>query len=444
MLNKALEKQKASFEALLDQRMSQPDRPAQEEEQESDSGATTSSESWASPPPVESQRPALVNVSGSAASLTTEQEPLETRPAAIAPQQQWFGQLLGLSTPVAAETRPGSGLHRLVEEAPPASTQMHFPVHASVRRLWEDARRARTRPLAELSQTVRQCYRVPPDDWAFLGARRRPDDALVAHCRGRVKETSKGTILTHNEKSQEKLDQVLADTVATGAHMGRPLAFAVSAADQVGSQLEQARTLLASVSGVPDTVFWYLDNASRCAGLALEAVMDVTETVARQNAGACRRLRESWVEASTLPEAVKRQVLATDVVGGMAPSDPSAKFSAPLVGEVLPAALEAAVDSAKQHVALADQAKLLKPAQTGTFKMPKRPPKSQGGSGKKIRYQSPVVPPATETRAEKAGYTSPSSSAQPQRGRDRDQRRRGRGKGQGKSRNSGPRKDKQP
>ena len=101
--------------------------------------------------------------------LTTEQEPLEARSAVIAPQQQWFGQPLGSSTPVAAETRHNSGLHRLVEEIPPVTTQMHFPVHASLRRLWEVARRARTRPLAELPQTARQCYRVPPDDWAFLG-----------------------------------------------------------------------------------------------------------------------------------------------------------------------------------------------------------------------------------------------------------------------------------
>ena len=69
------------------------------------------------------------------------------------------------------------------------------------------------------------------------------------------------------------------------------------------------------------------------------------------------------------------------------------------------------MNSAKQHMALADQAKLLRPAQKGTFKLPKRPSQSRGGSGMKAHYRSPVAPPATETRADEAGYTSPSTSA---------------------------------
>ena len=229
--------------------------------------------------------------------------------------------------------------------------------------------------------------------------------------------------------------------------VARPVAYTGKAADDSLRELAALRKLLEQWRDAPPEVESRLNNLHLAATIGLEGAMDTQDCLARRSANILRTMRQTWVEASDLPEPVRKQVLQVDLVGGTPPEE-GKRFAAPLVGPQLQVAIDAAVDLAKQDITLADQAKLLKPPQQPKPLAFKKKPNGSTPKAKKPRVQSPVVPPAKETREQREGYgpqpsTSASTSSQPQSRdrRPRDRRQKKGGQGQKQSRGGrGPRR----
>ena len=176
----------------------------------------------------------------------------------------------------------------------------------------------------------------------------------------------------------------------------------LTAANQASQLLAVVRDHLLS-SNAPQSILDTVDAAKQCSLLAVEGAVDAVDCLARQNAGALRALRQSWVDSAALPEATRKQVLAAALTGGVPPADKAKPFTAPLVGESLTKSLEEAVDCAKQQVLFQQQSEILKPSTSG-FKTPKTPTQ-QKPKVPKQRAASPVVSPtAREPSSGSPGY----------------------------------------
>ena len=116
---------------------------------------------------------------------------------------------------------------------------MEFPLPKAIKEVWENARQPRR--LAEIPIAVKQCYRMPPQDWAFLGAVRRPDEALLPYCKGKFRDSVKGPVLVHKDKGLEKLDSQWSDTIVDTTNAVRPVALTFSAANQASQLLGSVR-----------------------------------------------------------------------------------------------------------------------------------------------------------------------------------------------------------
>ena len=334
--------------------------------------------------------------------LVQGETPSERRLRSLGESQQWLGVAMGMTPPVLPPVVEEEGMERLGAGGTPEilQQQMEFPLPRAIRDAWENARQPRR--LAEVPMAVKHCYRLSPQDWAYLGATRRPDEALLPYCRGKYKDSSRGPVLIHKDKGLESLDAQWADTIAQSAHAVRPVAMTLTAANQATQLLSAVKQHL-TASDAPQRVLDTVDAARQCTLLAVEGAVDAADCLARQNAGALRSLRQSWVEAAQLPENTRKQVLAAGLTGGVPPTDKTKPFSAPLVGEPLTKSLEEAVDCAKQQVLFQQQSEILKPSTSG-FKTPKTPAQPKPKVPRQ-RAASPVMPPASrEPKSGSPGY----------------------------------------
>ena len=353
---------------------------------------------------------------------------------------QWLGLTMGLDPPPTPVVAEDQGIERLGALGTPEvlQRQMEFPLPKAIRDVWDNARQPKK--LAETPMAVRQCYRLLPQDWAYLGAIRRPDEALLTYCRGKTKDSSKGPTLLYKDKGLERFDTLCSDIVLESSNTVRPVAMSLTAANQSSLVLSKVREHLVA-TGAPQSILDATDAAKQCALLAVEGAVDAADCLARQNATALRHLRQSWVEASSLPEHTRKQVLVAPLTGGVPPQDKTRAFAAPLIGDALNTALEQAVDSAKQQVLFQQQSDILRPASSG-YKIPKQP--GQTKKVQKPRKESPVVAPAKESWSGSPKYGSqgnqgtqakPKHKSQKQEKKapkdkaSRDQKGRGRGRG---------------
>ena len=103
-------------------------------------------------------------------------------------------QMLAATAPFHQEPRESQEVDETLLSSMPQSTpisQTTIPLPRGVRDAWEEARRPHAnRPLPLTPQTVRRGYRLPRDDWAFLGAFRRPDPLLASF--SATKDSTKG------------------------------------------------------------------------------------------------------------------------------------------------------------------------------------------------------------------------------------------------------------
>ena len=317
-------------------------------------------------------------------------------------------------------------------------TQMEFPLPKAIRDVWDSARQARK--VADTPMAVRHCYRLPQQDWAYLGAVRKPEEALLTYCRGKTKDTSKGPVIVHKDRGLERLDNQWSDIVTDTSHAVRPVALSLTAANQSSLFLAKIREHLVSTDA-PQSILNAVEAAKQCALLAVEGAVDAADCLARQNAAALRQLRQSWVEASSLPEHTRKQVLASPLTGGVPPKDKQKTFAAPLVGDALTSALEEAVDSAKQQVLFKQQLDILRPPASSGFKVPKQQVQ-QAKKAPKQRTTSPVVAPAREPSPGSPGYGSQGNQGGQARYKKKSQRpekkdkssrdKKGGGRGRGK------------
>ena len=369
--------------------------------------------------------------------------PSDRRLRSLGEAQQWLGVAMGMSPPVLPPAEEDGGIERLWAGETPEilQQQIEFPLPKAIRDVWENARQPRR--LAETPLAVKHCYRMPQQDWAYLGATRRPEEALLTYCRGQYKDSSRGPVLIHKDKGQESLDAQWTDIISQSAHAVRPVAMALTAANQATQLIASVKRHL-TTSNAPQGILDTVDAVRQCTLLAVEGAVDAADCLARQNAGALRSLRQSWVEAAKLPENTRKQVLAAGLTGGVPPTDKTKPFAAPLVGEPLTKSLEEAVDCAKQQVLFQQQSEILKPSTSG-FKTPK-PPNKPKPKVPQQRAASPVVAPASrEPKSGSPGYGQQSgqggqakSQKKPQKldkksNKDKHSRgKRDRGRGRGK------------
>ena len=241
----------------------------------------------------------------------------ERRLRSLGESQQCLGSLLGLEPPTTPAVLEEEGVSCLCTSAQQETLQqqIEFPLPMAIREVWNSARQPKVR-MAEIPIAVRQCYRMTPQDWAFLGAVRRPDEALLPYCKGKYRDSTKGPVLAHKDKGLERLESLLSDTITDTTHAVRPVALTFSAANQASQLLSTVRDHLIS-SAAPQNILDAVDSAKQCAVLAVEGSVDAADCLAQQNAVALRSLRQAWVEASTLPENTKKQVLNTALAGGI-------------------------------------------------------------------------------------------------------------------------------
>ena len=105
----------------------------------------------------------------------------------------------------------------------PKSSQPKLPLPQTMRDIWTEARKTRAgKPAPLVPSAVRATYRLPPDDWAFFGAIRRPDESLLEHCR--TKPSSRQVPVLQRSTDGMAFDSFLSDIVQATAHLARPLA----------------------------------------------------------------------------------------------------------------------------------------------------------------------------------------------------------------------------
>ena len=110
----------------------------------------------------------------------------------------------------------------------PSHVQTTIPLPRGVRDTWDEARCPHaTRPLLLTPQTVRRGYHLPRDDWAFLGAVRRPDPLLASF--SNTKDSAKGVPVLQGHKNVMDHVAFLHDTIHAIAHAQRPLTHSVQA-----------------------------------------------------------------------------------------------------------------------------------------------------------------------------------------------------------------------
>ena len=284
-----------------------------------------------------------------------------------------------------------------VESSPQPIVQ---PIPEAIKNMWSTARRQKyAKPYKLVPPVTLQSFRVPPEDWAFLGAIRRPDETLKAHSTVQV-NARQVPVLQHKEKSSTTLDSFADTVVQATAHSTRPLVHGIHAIRAAFNLVEHLLSIAGSVTHEQLALFEAAKNMLR---LASSATVEVSEAQARLNSYALRMLRDSWVESSRLPDAVKTRVKAAELVGGVPPDRERVEFVAPLVGDVLQGEYEEAFQSQRRMDTLAKKAAAFtkKPAPQ------KRAANKQFGGPKqkqaKRDFQPPAVTPKPQAQQQSQG-----------------------------------------
>jgi hypothetical protein len=259
--------------------------------------------------------------------------------------------------------------------------EVTIPLPRDIREVFKDARKFRTSRRAMLPPTVRKSYRVPREDWAFLGAVRRPDRILESY--SKTKKNSKG--LHHlQDANHSSLASAFQDAVQSSAHTVRPVSASYQSAAAIYDMSLHTQQLL------QDGDFAQVrDNLQRMALMAqysLTASIDAADCLARFNSDSACRLRSVWIDHSRLPDDIKDAVRIAPIVEGTVPAERGREFTAPIVGEALKSAHEQAYSRAKADKLLSQKsASMQKPQQQAqkrrttaqsptTWKRPRRSP----------------------------------------------------------------------
>jgi hypothetical protein len=276
------------------------------------------------------------------------------------------------------------------------SPEVTLPIPEHVRNLVKDSRKHRSRQ-SFIPPTVRKTYKVPREDWAFLGAVRRPDRIFESFCK--TKKAAKGVHQLQDSHSYA-LASNLQDAIQSSAHTLRPVSAGYQSASTMHDLLLQAKEM--DEEGHMREI---LEQLSLLAQYNLTAMADAADCLARFNSESVRRLRNVWLEQSRLPHDVKESVKTAPVCQGLVPPERGMEFTAPIAGEPLKVAHEQACARAKADKLLAHKSAALgKPTQQAHKRKShsdsppawKKPRQSQGQS------QSYSKPPQTQQRSQRA------------------------------------------
>ena len=364
----------------------------------------------------------------------------QSRCDAIAQASVLLGKFMRLPTPVEQPQSGVSGIPTLQDPSiPPAPAQVEVPLDVRYKLAWEEARRTRSRPFRPIPPAVHRMYRIPPNDWAELGAVRRPDVSLSSSC---STETVGGhPVLAHRDRGLRARDSLLHEDIQATAHLARPISYIGQAVGCIREAFETFRTQASQSRPETEHDLALAALVHKMLGLAGDASADVMDGLARLNSLRLRTLRDSWLDASSFdPDLVKRAKEA-DLIGGEAPTNPRAEFTAPLCGPSFQAVCDDAFQRKKQLDLLHQQGKgFKKPSKQASQK---RKAQGQGGKAPKYSYQqSPVIAPTPQGRA----FDREESASRPQQRQKPQARKPGKGQGGKKAgkKGGGPQSGKHP
>ena len=292
-------------------------------------------------------------------------------------------------------------------EAP--QPELTIPLPDEVLRSVAEARQHRTGKLPLLNPVVRKGYRIPKDQWAVLGAVRRPDRIFDTYAT--VKKNARGVSLLEDQKAAAAAS-LHQETAQATAHILRPIGIAHQAAAAAARLTEATKAAFGEGAPIPEGhsltsyTFENLSKISELARYSLTAASDAADCIARLNADALRRLRATWLDASRLPNEIKEAVKGAPIESGSVPQQKGVEFTAPIAGECL----------TKEHSEMVSRVKAqnLLVKQRDVFKR---------GTGQKRRGQ----PGSSQPSWKRGRQDFPSQGGRGQGGRQGQQNRPGRG-----------------
>ena len=217
-------------------------------------------------------------------------------------------------------------------------------------RSWDDARQHRSvRAQNLLAPSVRKGYRLTKDDWAYLGAVRRPDP-LLSYLTSAAKPSSKGVQTLTGHKNLVSYVGHLQDTIQASAHTMRPLSHAISGLFSIQKCALAARDAVGRGDG--DTILKLLDQVDGLCCFSWAAAEDVADCLARSNSDMARKLRELWVDQADLPANIRDAIKQVPIERGHIPPEKNVEFSAPICGEQLPKLYDEAYQRSKASQSL--------------------------------------------------------------------------------------------
>jgi hypothetical protein len=274
---------------------------------------------------------------------------------------------------------------------PPPDITLPIPEH--VRNLVKDSRKLRSR-YSFIPATVRKAYKVPKEDWAYLGVVRRPDRIFESFCK--TKKGSKDVHQLHDSHAYT-LASNLQDAIQSSAHTLRPVSAGYQSASTMHDLLVQAKDM--DEDGHMGEI---LEQLSLLAQYNLTAMADAADCLARFNSESVRRLRAVWLEQSRLPHDVKESVKTAPVCEGLVPPERGMEFTAPIAGEPLKVAHEQACARAKADKLLAHKSAALGKSTQQTHKRKSHTPGSPSSWKRPRQSQSQSQtyskPPQTQQR----------------------------------------------
>jgi hypothetical protein len=152
------------------------------------------------------------------------------------------------------------------------------------------ARRHKAQKSSLLLPTVLKGYRVPRQDWAFLGAVRQPDKLLFHQ----FQDQSTATLAISHQ-----------DTAQATAHAVWPISLAYQSAETIHDLAVQAQEL-ARDSDMDNLVLIveHLEKISLLTQYSLMAAADSVDCVSHLNADNLKKLRGVWLDQSQLLDDV--------------------------------------------------------------------------------------------------------------------------------------------
>ena len=263
-------------------------------------------------------------------------------------------------------------------EADSSPPQVVIPLPEEVKSVIRSARRHKSTRHSLLSPAVRRGYRVPRDDWAFLGAVRRPDKLLQTYCK--TKKTSKGV---HQlvDAGSSSLATSYHDVIQSTAHALRPASLGFQAAASAHELVTQLQARFAP--GSSSELAMALDRVAMLAQYSLTAALDTADCLGRLNSEALRKLRDLWLDKSSLPDSVRDGVKTSPLAPGIAPSSTGVEFTAPLIGDVLKTQHDSAYSAVKSEKLLARKASVF-----GKPSFKRKGQRQEGGPAKKSKHFS--------------------------------------------------------